>query len=270
MNCQKFQNRILALPDPRQLPENLREHLDACPACMSSWKRAVRLEQLLAQLPTPPAPADKKAALLDELTAAGPVIKSIPSLERRTGRSIFVRAWSLPAVKTIAGLAAAVLIAIGGWMMMKPGSGPDGTAKEREGPRDPFLEKLVQRDLALAQAKSPEQRLDVLGGLAADLSAESRSLSKIANPEELRDLSGMFQKVVNEGIVEQVRKLPEHALTQTQKHELLQKLTTKLAEAGQQADQAARESPPHAQPALKTISDTARDGQMKLKSILGA
>lgn len=263
MNCQKLQNRILALPDPRQLPENLREHLDACPGCLAWWKQAARLERLLAHLPTPPAPADKKAALLDELTAAEPVIKSIPSLERRPGRS-----WSLPNVRIIAGLAAALLIAVGGWMMMRPGSGPHGIALER--PTDPFLDKIVKRDLALAQAKSADQRLEVLGGLADDLSTEARSLSKIANPEELRDLSGMFQKVVNEGIVEQVRRLPEHAMTQTQKKELLQKLTTKLAEAGQQADRAARESPPHAQPALKTISDTARDGQVKLKAILGA
>ena len=111
-----------------------------------------------------------------------------------------------------------------------------------------------------------------LGSLADDLSSEARSLSKIASTEELRDISGMFQKVVNDGIVVQAKKMSEnqHALTQTQKQELLQKLTTKLAEAGQQADQAARESPPHAQPAFKTISDTARDGQVKLKAILGA
>ena len=39
---------------------------------------------------------------------------------------------------------------------------------------------------------------------------------------------------------------------------------------GAKAEEAAKESPPHAQPALKTISDTARDGQTKLKAILGA
>ena len=264
MNCQSLQNRILALPDPRQLPENLREHLDACSGCLAWWKQAVRLERLLTQLPAPPAPADKKAALLDELTAAGPVIKSVPAIERR---SFFARMPSLP-LKTIAGLAAAVLIVVAGWMMTRPGTGT--TVQAKESPRDPFLEKIVQRDLALAQAKSPDQRLEVLGGLADDLSSEARSLSKVANPEELRDLSSMFQKVVNEGIVAQVQKMPEHSMTQTQKQELLHKLTTKLAEAGQKADQAAHESPPHAQVPLKAISDTARDGQATLKKFLGA
>ncbi|HEY3787473.1 MAG TPA: hypothetical protein VGL71_01405 [Urbifossiella sp.] len=268
MNCQSLQNRILALPDPRQVPETLREHLSACPACSAWWKQAIRLERLLAQLPAPAAPSDKKAALIDELTAAGPVIRSIPAIPRPSGRSIFVRAWSQPAVRTIAGLAAAILIVVSGWMMTRPGPGPEGIVKEK--PRDPFLEKIVQRDLALAQAKSSEQRLEVLGTLADDLSAEARSLSKIANPDELRDLSGMFQKVVNDGIVEQVRRIPEHALTQTQKRELLQKLSAKLDDAGQQAERAALESPTHSQPALKTISTTARDGQEKLKAILGA
>jgi hypothetical protein len=42
----------------------------------------------------------------------------------------------------------------------------------------------------------------------------------------------------------------------------------RLAEAGREADRAARESPPHAQPALKVIADTARDGQATLRDIL--
>ncbi len=260
MNCQSLQNRILALPDPRQLPENLREHVDACPACLTWWNRAIHLERLLAHLPAP-APSDKKAVLLDELNAVGPVIKSIPSLQRHAS-------WSLPGARTLAGLAAAVLIAVGGWMMTRPGA-KIADAKQ-SGPSDPFLTKIVQRDLALAQARSADQRLEVLSGLADDVSAEARSLSKIANPEELHDLSGLFQKVVNEGIVEQVRKLPEHAMTRTQKNALLQKLTTQLSEAGLHAEEAARESPPHAQPALKSISDTARESQVKLKAMLGA
>lgn len=262
MNCQSLQNRILALPDPRQLPENLREHVDACSACLAWWKQAIHLERLLAHLPAP-APSDKKAVLLDELNAVEPVIKSIPSLQRHASRS-----WALPGARTLAGLAAAVLIAVGGWMMTRPGA-KIADAKQ-SGPSDPFLTKIVQRDLALAQARSADRRLEVLSGLADDVSAEARSLSKIANPEELRDLSGLFQKVVNEGIVEQVRKLPEHAMTRTQKDALLQKLTTQLSEAGLHAEEAARESPPHAQPALKSISDTARESQVKLKAMLGA
>ena len=45
------------------------------------------------------------------------------------------------------------------------------------------------------------------------------------------------------------------------------RLAAKLLDAGREADTAARESPPHALPALKTIADSARDGQLKLRAI---
>jgi hypothetical protein len=259
MNCQTFQNHVLSLPDPRQLPEPLTGHANSCAACTEWWRRAARLETVLAELPVPPAPRDKKGILLEEL--AGPVIASRPMVERRS-------LWSIPAVRTFSGIAAAVLIAVTGWMLVRPGS---GTPIAKADPsRDPFLDRIVQRDLALAQARTADQRLGVLGSLADDLSGETRSLSKIASPEELRDLSDLFQKVVNDGIVEQARQLPEHSLTQTQKKELLDRLSNQLSEAGRQADDAAKESPPHAQPALRSISATARNGQAKLKTILGA
>ena len=156
MNCQTFQNHVLSLPDPRQQPEPLTGHANGCAACSAWWKRAARLEQMLAVLPVPTAPADKKNALLDELS--GPVIQPLPRFERRS-------LWSIPLVRTFAGLAASVAIAVGGWMLVRPGPGtPTAVAKES---RDPFLDRIVQRDLALAQARTPDQRLDVLGNLAS-------------------------------------------------------------------------------------------------------
>lgn len=268
MTCQTIQNRVLALPDPRQLPENLREHVAGCPGCQAWWKQAVRLDRFLEQLPAPPAPADKKAAMLDELAAAGPVIRSIPAVDRGTGRPVFVKLFAVPGVKYAVGLAAAVLIAVGGWMAFRTDKGPP--IAQPSSPRDPFLEKIVKRNVALAQTKAPDERMVALAGLADDLSAETRGLARIADQDDLRELSGLFQKVVNDGIVRQAERLPPHALTPTQKQALLEKLSATLDGAKQQADQAARESPPHAQPALKTISDTARDGQTKLKALLGA
>lgn len=268
MTCQTIQNRVLALPDPRQLPDHLRDHVEACPACMTWWKQAVRLERLLEQLPAPPAPADKKAVLLDDLTSAGPVIKSIPAVERGPRRSLFTEFWALPGTKYLAGLAAAVLILIGGWMMMRPGPGTAVAA--REAPRDPLLEKMAQRIVGLAHAKTPDQQLEGLSRMADDLSAGTRTFAKVATEEELRDLAGLFKTVVSDGIVTQAAGIPPHALTPTQKKVLLEKLAARLAETEQQAERAARESPPHAQPALKTIADTARDGQVKLKALVGA
>jgi hypothetical protein len=57
-------------------------------------------------------------------------------------------------------------------------------------------------------------------------------------------------------------------MTQTQKQELYLKLSSKLSGAGRQAEEAAREAPPGALPALDAISKAAREGQGKLKEAL--
>jgi hypothetical protein len=264
MNCQTIQNRILALPDPRQVPGPLHEHLSGCAACLEWWKQAVRLEQLLEQLPVPAAPNDRKAAMIDDLTAAGPVIKSVPTLHRPSGRSPLAAVLAIPGLAYVGGLAAAILVLVGGWQLFRTGPAPVAKIIPSE---DPLLKAMVRRDLALAQAKTPAQRLEVLGGMADDLSGEARNLARVATAEELRELSGLFRKVVDDGIIKQARDFPPHGLSVSERKTLFETLAAKLAEAGQEADRSARESPPHAQPALKTIADTARDGQTRLRAM---
>src|SRR3954453_11011406 len=107
MTCQSVQARILALPDPRQLPDAFRAHVAACPDCAAYWKQAARLETLVAALPVPPAPASKKTAFLAALAAEAWVCPK--------GTAPPPRAWSLPRppAKALAGLAAALLIGVG-------------------------------------------------------------------------------------------------------------------------------------------------------------
>ena len=260
MTCQSVQARILALPDPRQLPDAFRAHVDGCPDCAAYWKQAARLETLVAALPVPPAPAGKKTAFLEELAAEGLVFPKVTAPPRR--------AWGLPRppAKALAGLAAAVLVAVGVWSAAKNGKQPAVHVKQ-PAPRHPLLEKVVQRDLALAKAKTPNDRLDALAGLAEDLAAESRGLALVAGADEMRELADWFRTVVSDGVVEQAGRVPPHALTPDQRRTLLDRLTARLAEAGKAAEQAAKDSPPHAQPALRSIADTARDGQTKLRAL---
>src|ERR1044071_8464322 len=103
MNCQAIQNKILALPDPRHVPEPLRAHVLACGACRAWAEQAARLEGLLEQLPVPPAPADRKSALVAELSRGVAVVE--PAAPRRESyREFFQRNGTL-----IAGLAAALV-----------------------------------------------------------------------------------------------------------------------------------------------------------------
>ena len=232
MTCQDVQNKILILPDPRRVPEPLREHLDGCPACLAWWKQAAWLERLLEQLPAPPPPADKKTALIDELTSAGPIIHTVPR-PAAADRPLVTR-------RTLAyagGLAAAVLVGVGVWLAVRPSGKPEPPAVAQ---RHPLLDKMVQRDVALA---------------------------RVANPEELNELAGWYKRVVNDGIVRQAENLPRHGLTPDQKKALLDGLAAKLAETGAEADRLANEAPPESKPALKRIAETARDGQQRLSKL---
>lgn len=260
MTCQSVQARILALPDPRQLTDGLRAHVSGCPDCAAYWMQAARLESLVAALPVPPAPAGKKAALLDELAAEGLVFPKVTAPPARS--------WSLPrpSPKALAGLAAAVLVAVGVWSAVANRKPPVAKLAP-PAPRHPLLEKVVQRDVALAKAKTPTDRLDALAGLAEDLAAEGRGLALVAGADEMRELADWFRQVVADGVVEQAGKVPPTALTPDQRKALLDKLTARLAEAGTAAEQAAKDSPPHAQPALRSMADTARDGQTKLRAL---
>lgn len=263
MNCQAIQNKVLALPDPRRLPDELREHVEACAGCRAWWQQAAKLERLLERLPAPPAPADKKTAMIDDLTAAGPVIRTVPRLAEPAGLpgGDFLRRNS----RYVAALAAAVLVVLGGWLLLKP-NGQKGEVAAA--PRHPLLEKLVQRDVALARATTSAQRLEILGGLADDLSGETRSLARVASPEDLDALARWFDGIVRKGIVDRAGSVAGlNTLTPAEKAELFTRLADKLAEAGREAEKVAGESPPHSQPALKKMADTAKDGQAKLREL---
>ena len=88
MNCQVVQNKILAEPDPRLLPERLRLHVAGCEECRAWAAQAARLEALLERMPAPSAPSGKKAALVGKLERGEPIITrpvaapAVPSSQR--------------------------------------------------------------------------------------------------------------------------------------------------------------------------------------------
>jgi len=264
MNCQAIQNQILALPDPRELPPALRAHVLGCAACQAWAKRAARLEVLLEQLPVPPAPGEKKEMMLGDLMSADPVIQpmAVPATRPSFGR---VAARFLARNATaVAGLAAAVLVAVGVYSFWpKAGPVPQDVAKTQ---KHPLLEKMVARDVAMARADSPTKKLEVLGAMADDLAGETRGMARLATGAELRQMAGWYEKVVRDGMVPQADKLPLH-MSAAEKARLLDALAAKLDADAAEADKVARESPPDAQPALKRMADTAREGEKSLRAL---
>jgi hypothetical protein len=265
MNCQTVQNKILALPDPRLLPDPLREHVAGCVACREWAKQAARLEALVEKLPAPAAPVRKKAALIDHVTRGEPIITpslAIPAAPRESRAVAFLRRNAT----VIAGLAAAVLVAIGAWALFPKNE----VVTAKPIPDDPFLKKMVDRDVALARADNPAKRLEILGLMAEDLSTQARALSRVASPEELRDLARWYGKVVNNAIVPQVKRM--HGVTlkpadAAERTKSLEALNTQLGATATEADRLLAEVPPESKPALQTIADSARDGQKTIELI---
>jgi hypothetical protein len=261
MNCQVVQNQILALPDPRRLPPALLAHVEACDACRAWARQAARLEGLVAQLPAPLAPADKKGVLIGELLAADPVIHPMVVPARRPGLPALAWRAAVRNPRYVGGLAAALLIAVGGvWLANRPKDVPPEFVQPQ---RHPLLESMVRRDVALARADTPAKRLEVLGGMAEDLAGETRGMARVASPAELKDLARWYDKVVTDGVVRQAKALPP--LTDAgEQRRLLASLKARLEADAAAADALAGEAPQDSQPALKRMADTARDGAREL------
>ena len=260
MNCQTIQNRILALPDPRQIPDALVAHVAGCAGCRVWAEQAARLEGLLERLPVPPAPADKKSDLIADL-ARGPV--AVPAREPFAAPSFLQRNAAL-----VGGLAAAVAVAVGAWLLFTGNGTPEMIAKDRT-PKHPFLEKVVQHDVALAKADSPAKRLDAFGGLAGDISAEARGLARIANADELKDVARWYDRVVKDGMMKQAEILAKSDLTvpPAERKSRLEALAGKLAATAGETEKAAGEVPENAKGTLQRIANTARDGEKKLRQL---
>src|SRR5579872_6928892 len=118
MNCLAVQTKILSLPDPRVIPTPLLTHVSGCADCRVWAKQAARLESLLEQLPVPPAPGNKKAEMIDDLADGGLVIsRPLVGMHRESFARTFVK--FLERNKMVAGgLAAAILVVIGGWWLL--------------------------------------------------------------------------------------------------------------------------------------------------------
>ncbi|MBA4191854.1 MAG: hypothetical protein C0467_28070 [Planctomycetaceae bacterium] len=260
MNCQTVQNKILTLPDPRHVPAALRAHVEGCGACRVWAELAGRLENLIQRLPTPAAPSNKKAALIAKLR------HEPASIELAAERPHAFREFLRHNASLVGGLAAAVLVAVGAWAMLGKNTKQD---VEFATPKDPFLEKMVQRDVALAKANGPAQKLQVLGGLADDLSAEARGLARLANQDELKDVARWYDRVVTDGLVRQAEAMNVNAMTPAERKAQLTELARKLGATADEVKKAAGEVPPDAKPILERIVDTARFGQKKLQDMAG-
>jgi hypothetical protein len=263
MKCDIVQNRLLALTAADAVPADLGAHLDECDLCRRYRDRAALLTAELAVLPTPSS-EDAKAAYLDSLLAAGPVIKSVPSIPSYAGGWSWKYGW-----KPVGGLAAAVAVGVGIWAANRPATtivAPDVAA----GPRHELLEKVVALDTQLAKARTPEERIPLLAKMAEALKTETAGVYKAAKPrdDEVRSLAGKFEKVVTEGIVKQAAKLREDKFAPVaERHKILAAAADALAHSGDEADRMATTAPPQVKGSLEQMAKAAKAGWAELERL---
>ena len=270
MTCDVARNRLLALPDPTRPTDDLLPHLGGCAACRAVQAEAVRLDALLKRLPVPSSEA-RKAAFLNALDAAGPVIRTRPVVPSSlTGSGAFkpVVSW----LKRIdwkyagGGVAACLVLGIGIWFLAPK---PKGTEPEQAArPKSERLARMVKRTTDLATtARAPHQRVGVYAEWTADLKGEACDVYKVADREDMNALASQYEKVVSEGVVSQARQIEAGTLTPGERSRVFTDAMKQLADAETDASRLAGEAPPNARDALAKIARTAQDGRRTLAKL---
>ena len=253
MKCEAVQNRLLATPDAFHPGAELAAHVAGCSACRARQARAAELDGHLAHLPAPPSSGAKKAAFLESVQEAGPIIKTKPRT-LRTPSGTF-RPWRAVRREHYAGLAAALLVALAGlaYFTRNKAQAPELAEK----PRHELLKKEVRHVAKLATSDSAPQRMTVWAEWASDLKSETKDLYKVAASDELLALGRLFERAVQDGIVKQAKMLDKH-MPAGDRQALFQDALARLSEVVNDTTLWAQNAPPDAQKTLNKMAATAR------------
>ena len=263
MKCEAAQNRLLAAPDANDPGAKLLAHLADCAACGAVRMEALRLDALLADLPAVPSSEARKAAFLDSIRDAGPIIRVKPS-RIRTASGTFK---PLRAVRWqhTAATAAALLVAVAGIWFFTRGKAPVPELAEK--PRHELLKKEVKHITQLAASDSAPQRMTIWAEWASDLEAETKDLYKVAPADDLQSLARLFERAVHDGIVKQAKLLDKH-MPAADRQALFRDAITRLTDAEAETKQLAQNAPPAAQKTLLKMSETARLARTTLEPLV--
>ena len=266
MKCESFQNRLLALPSPAAPTPELVAHLTTCGGCRAFAERAGNLDALIAALPVPASEAAKRA-FVESLATLGPVIHTKPSILSADPHSGTFRPFRAIARrvewKFVAGLAAAVLVAVTAWTMWPGGRQP---IAEKDGPRQELLAKQNKHLTALASADSADARLRVWADWTTDLRAATTDVYKAAAPDDFAALERMFDKAVHNGVLKHAGLLAAN-LPAAERVAVLRDAQAKMAFTRAQLERIGKDAPPAYKPNLKRMADAALEAQTKLADL---
>jgi hypothetical protein len=163
-------------------------------------------------------------------------------------------------------IAASLLLFFAAWMAA-PQDTTSAKRQAKNSPPDKFVASLVSRTLQVAVAESPRDQVTSLAELAEDLRGQSQPLVWYGydkeSKEALKDLADSYGKVVRMGVTRAGALKPE------QRKPVLDPIIRQLAQAGDDAEQLARETNAgSADHPLFTIAFAARNGRDQLDTLL--
>jgi hypothetical protein len=267
MTCQAVQNQLLILPNPSYPGADVRSHLQVCAECRQWQRRLLRIEQSLPLVPVPPS-SGRDGFVRQFLAGSGE--RTVPqepaaSSELQHG-SILSALWKRRTWwSAVSAAAALVVVCLGTWAMWRPRELPVVQSSTKVAQPDPFVASLMQRDLRLAVAKTAPERLEVLAALSDDLFHETSLVIRGARTEDLQQLAQLYEKVVQEGIV-QLSRAP--SLRAADRRAVLNPIADQLARTARHADGLSKDAPGHAADALRLIADAACDADRRLRELL--
>ena len=270
MNCSSARSRLLAVPDPADVPEVVAGHLAACALC-SAWHSLLVQVDAVVAADSVPASDGRVKEQLDQSIPIGAVSakpakpsgKSAPKL----GKPVVVPAAPANAIGDrlarlwpVGLVAAALLVGTLSWVIFGGGSNEQQMIAAE---RDPMLEKVVKAKVDLDTAETTPQRLKVLDQLAADIHDQATTLSKVTPGKEMESLASMYEQVVLVSLVATARSLSED-----ERKKLLSDYTERLSKAEQAATRAAGEAPPDSVASLRNMAKVASEGKGQLARML--
>jgi hypothetical protein len=265
MSCEIVQRRLLSMTNPERLPANLRAHLARCAACREWHEQLVLLERHIPFVPIPNSNGKAKLMrrLLREQPSAPPGVSAAPLARADSPTLSSAHAATLLRSRPlILGVAAAVMLIALGWLGLQGWLQATG-ARPSTPAVDVLLASLVQRDLRLARAGTPGERLVILADVAEDLQGETNALVYAASLGELTALASLYDEVVRQGILKQAEAVPSD-----QRGRTLEPIALRMAQTASQVEQLIQQLPAEMVPPLHAIAAAARAAQRQLRALL--
>lgn len=268
MNCDRAKTLLMGSHDPSRPANEVAAHLEQCAACRNWHEGLVRIERRITQISVPRSQAKRelvrtllagKGGEWEDPSADG--VASSPTQDETASRFP-----TIPLHHALTLMAATVLLAVGGWLLLARSPTPQmATVVVRRAPPrpDPLLTQFSENHLRLTQARSLGERLEELGRFVDHLHDYTRDQTISAEPATLHNLARIYDRLVSEGMVRGAR-----TLKPLEREKVLAPLAERLARVEEDAERWARAAAPNSAEPMRQIAAVARLGTRQLHALI--